>query len=167
MIPLCNKCPLAERRYRMVIGRGRAPASILFLGEAPGRSEDLLGEPFVGPSGRILDELLTDAGLSDSSYFITNAVLCRPCDARGAENRQPTPTEVLACKENVLRLAEIVSASSVVFLGKIAERYYRKHFPAAITILHPAFLLRTGGKRSPHYLGQVRKLEVLHDGDEA
>jgi DNA polymerase len=153
----CKACHLALSAKQRVIGRGSTPSKILFIGEAPGASEDALGKPFVGPSGKLLDEMIEKAGI-DMSYYITNCVQCRP-----PENRDPTNLEVLSCMENVLKIADEVRPEHVVFIGRIAERYYKKHFPNGVMIIHPAAILRTGGKGSPLFLDNVRKLEALCD----
>ena len=77
---ICTACELSKHRRNMVIGRGSIPADALFLGEAPGESEDTIGEAFVGKSGKMLDEMVLEACRNQPvpSYFISNAVLCRP-----------------------------------------------------------------------------------------
>jgi uracil-DNA glycosylase family 4 len=145
----------------MVVGRGTVPADVLFLGEGPGKSEDLLGEPFVGPSGRLLDALVRDAtALSRCTvrYYITNVVLCHPTDTFAGDNRQPTAGEVLACTSNVMHIYRKVQPRVVVFVGKVAEQFYRKEFRGGIRILHPAFILRSGGDKSGYYQQTARQL---------
>ena len=147
----CHRCPLHLNRKTIVFGRGQIPADILFIGEAPGRSEDLLGQPFIGPSGKILDALMAEVNnvLGNlTTYYITNTVLCRPSDCQD-QNRQPFPGEILQCKQNVLSIIMLVKPKRICFIGKVAEEYYRRDFPNAITIPHPAYILRTGGKFSP------------------
>lgn len=153
----------------MVVGSGDYPADILFIGEAPGKSEDLLGEPFVGPSGRLLHRMLEDAskmsGQPIPSYFITNTILCRPYiedekDMNWLENREPTREEVLNCTPHILGIYRQVKPKVVVFVGKISEQYYKKEFSVSIRILHPAALLRQGGLSSPYYLTSVRNLST-------
>jgi len=147
-------------RRSVVIGRGLIPARLFFIGEAPGRSEDLLGEPFVGRSGQLLDRMLDEAGII-GGYYITNCVRCRPCTSEG-ENREPTGDEVLACMNNVLTLAKCVRPEIVIFVGKVAEYYYRKHFAVTATILHPSFVLRKGGEASPWFLHNIQILRRVN-----
>jgi DNA polymerase len=145
------------------MGRGSCPAKILFIGEAPGKTEDLLGEPFVGASGKLLDAMLEDAGYTNE-YYITNTVFCRPTDEPFGANREPKDNEVLACRKNFMRIFEVVKPRFVIFVGKVAERFYSKEFPHSVTILHPSFILRKGGKISPFYMHNVNILKrVLNE----
>ena len=170
----CTRCTLYKTRRKVVWGRGAMPADIMFLGEAPGRVEDLRGEPFIGPSGQLLEEMIADATriarpASEChpfallpSYFVTNAVMCHPTERIGGDDRVPHAHEVLACMDNVLTLYKRVNPAVVIFVGKVAARFYAKEFTVHETILHPSFLLRQGGKSSPHYVTTIRKLaEVI------
>ena len=168
----CPGCALKPHARQQVIGRGSIPAKLLFLGEGPGKSEDLLGEPFIGPSGRLLEQMMQDAArLADiaiPSHYITNVVMCRPWiwdedDKDHGENREPFKEEVLACTPNVMRVAEEVKPQYVIFVGKTAERYYKKEFPHHLRILHPAFHLRYGGQTSPYYPQDVRLLSEIFE----
>jgi len=164
----CNICSIAASRKNRVIGRGNVPADILFLGEAPGKAEDLIGVPFVGPSGNLLERLIDDstkmAKLKGTpSYYITNIILCRPYiedveDDKYLENREPTLMEIVNCSPLVNDIIKHVNPKFVVFVGKVAESFYQKNFKFKIRILHPSFLLRNGGISSPHYLSTVRTL---------
>ena len=160
-ILLCDKCHLSETRKQIVIGRGDMPADVLFIGEAPGRSEDLLGEPFIGQAGKLFEKILygVRATLKNNfTYYITNTILCRPCSPED-ENRPPSPEEVLQCRPNLLSVVKKVNPKKVVFIGKIADLYFRWMFPGALTILHPAYLLRTGGERSPNFILEIKILQ--------
>ncbi|MGM0398447.1 MAG: uracil-DNA glycosylase [Halobacteriota archaeon] len=111
----CTRCPaLVESRSRIVNGVGPADAPILFVGEAPGQQEDADGEPFVGRSGKILDEVLQENGLDRSVVRITNSVRCRPPD-----NRDPTATERANCRPYLDREIAAVDPAVVVTLGKV------------------------------------------------
>lgn len=159
----CTRCDLYKYKSNYVPGRGIIPADILLMGEAPGIAEDTLGEAFVGISGKLLDCMLWDA-LSKSelkefpSYYITNTVLCHPCDKKGGENRKPTKEEVARCMYNVSKIIEKVNASQIILIGKEAEKYYGKIFNNYFTINHPAYLLRGGGVKHPYYGKNVRIL---------
>ena len=83
----CRRCALADTRTRLVFGSGDPHARLMFIGEAPGKNEDLTGEPFVGAAGRLLDELLDSIGLARSHVFIANMVKCRPPGNRDPEDR--------------------------------------------------------------------------------
>jgi len=157
----CRRCALALYRRNVVPYRlvGEAPARVLLIGEAPGRSEDLKGLAFVGPSGRLLDTILREVNVE--SALIVNCVMCRPCDEHGGSNREPTADEVLACRVNVDTAIRTYAPrpDGVVFLGKVAERYWRKEYPQGLALAHPAYLLRGGGVAHPAYMGQIRDFE--------
>jgi uracil-DNA glycosylase len=154
----CTACPLHAFRRHCVYGRGTIPADVLFIGEAPGKSEDLLGQAFIGLSGKLLDSMMQDAEVKHS-FYITNCCLCRPCDGKAAPNREPKAEEVLACMPNVVRIINQVKAKKVILLGKIAAKFYGKEFPNALKLVHPAFLIRQGGRASPHYSSAIRALK--------
>jgi DNA polymerase len=153
----CTKCGLYKTRRSIVVGKGSIPAAVLFVGEAPGLSEDAVGIPFFGPSGKLLDCLLESAGFN-VPYYITNTILCHPCDKIGGANREPNEQEVFACRDNILSVYDSVGPELTIFVGKVAESWYKKIFKPNVTILHPSFLLRTGGRASPHYQLTLNKL---------
>lgn len=158
-IKSCRKCKLRRNARQVVLGRGTMPADILFIGEAPGASEDLIGEAFIGPSGKLLDMMLKEIDVK--SFYITNTVLCRP-----PENRSPLSEEVLSCARNITKIISKVSPKLVVFLGDIAQKYWGKEFPDGIRIQHPAFILRKGGMASPYYQHNLRLLrDALQKGE--
>ena len=97
-ISTCSLCGLAKNRMNAVPGSGRMRnVEIVFVGEGPGRNEDLAGKPFVGAGGRLLDELMNQAGLNRDEVYITNVVKCRP-----PNNRKPEPDEIQICTTNYL-----------------------------------------------------------------
>lgn len=162
----CERCPLHQFRRKVVFGRGSIPAEILFIGEAPGRSEDLVGEPFVGPSGKLLDEALNlaqeMAGLDKQPrYFITNVCACRPTDRVGGPNREPSFEEAYACFPRVQATYADIEPRKVVFLGKVPAELLGKAFPEAIKLPHPAWILRQGGKASPLFRALARDLSQI------
>jgi len=112
----CTKCRLSEKRMRVVPGTGPCDSRIIFVGEAPGKDEDLRGEPFVGRAGKILDEALREAGVERSQVYISNLVKCRP-----PANRKPRRDELLACTSLYLE-SEIRTVSPLVIcaLGQTA-----------------------------------------------
>lgn len=111
----CVKCGLSKSRTNAVPGKGNPRAEILFIGEAPGRNEDLKGEPFVGSAGKILSEALDYAGISRDDVFITNVVKCRP-----PENRLPLLEEKDACSEHLSKELEIIKPKIICILGNTA-----------------------------------------------
>ena len=114
-VVLCTKCDLHKSRKNAVPGYGNIGSEIIFIGEAPGRNEDLQGEPFVGMAGQILSEALAYSGLKRNDVYITNVVKCRP-----PNNRQPLKEERDACKEHLSRELEIIRPKIICVLGNTA-----------------------------------------------
>lgn len=106
---------IAKTCTNPVPGVGNPDAKIVFIGEAPGAQEDKMGEPFVGASGKFLDEMLQSIGLKRADVFITNIVKFRPPD-----NRDPKPEEIKACLPSLLEQLEVIQPKLVVFLGRHA-----------------------------------------------
>jgi DNA polymerase len=149
-------CSLAEKS-NPVLGEGNSKAQIVFIGEAPGQKEDELGRPFVGPAGKVLDELLGSIGLERSDVYITNIVKYRP-----PGNRDPSPEEKMACIPWVKLELALIKPRVIVTLGKHALQEFfptlsisRVHGkPQKVTkdvtvlpIYHPAAALHNGGLR--------------------
>lgn len=111
----CDLCGLCEGRTNIVLPDGDPASRIIFVGEGPGENEDLQGRPFVGKSGKILSDMMEEAGFSRSDVLITNTVKCRP-----PGNRDPTPEEMSACRRFLE--SELLDAELVVGLGKSACR---------------------------------------------
>lgn len=114
-IRTCEKCPLSKGRTLAVPGEGRLDAELMFVGEAPGFHEDRAGQPFVGASGRYLEELLGSIGLRRPDVFITNIVRCRP-----PQNRDPFSTEIEACQDYLFRQIEMIQPRVVATLGRFS-----------------------------------------------
>ena len=118
-VTACERCPtLVECRSRIVNGVGPTDADLLFVGEAPGESEDEQGEPFVGRSGDVLDNGLRDAGLDRGDVRITNCVRCRPPD-----NRDPTDEELGNCRGYLETEIDRIDPAVVVTLGKVPAEH--------------------------------------------
>ncbi len=111
----CTKCPLHLSRKNSVPGEGPLNADIMVVGEAPGRSEDEQGRPFVGAAGKLLDRLLKEAGLERGKVYITNVVKCRP-----PNNRDPKPEEITACLPYLLEQVRLVKPKVIIAVGRIA-----------------------------------------------
>jgi len=109
----CRKCPLHLSRTNAVPGEGNPKAEVMFIGEAPGRNEDLQGRPFVGAAGKLLTDLLESIGLTRSEVFITNVVKCRP-----PHNRDPRPEEIETCFPYLERQVELIDPKIIVALGR-------------------------------------------------
>lgn len=114
---VCTQCGLAETRTQVVFGVGDPQARLMFVGEAPGKNEDLQGEPFVGAAGRLLDSLLEEVGLGRSDVYIANVLKCRP-----PGNRDPRGEEIDACKGYLREQIRLISPEVVVTLGNFATK---------------------------------------------
>jgi DNA polymerase len=108
----CEACPLGEGRIKFVFGEGPPGARLMFVGEGPGRDEDIQGRPFVGRAGALLDRMIAALGLSRGEVYIANIVKCRPPD-----NRVPTPEEARACMRYLERQVGIIKPGAIVGLG--------------------------------------------------
>ena len=164
----CTKCPIGGLARHHVFFRGKVPCDILFIGEAPGKSEDKDGRPFVGVSGNLLDEWLVKAGLtsfqsSRLTYAITNTVSCRPCDRKGGNNRPPHQLELDNCSGRLLSFVDLCNPEALVYLGKVAERHCLElGFPqVALCLHHPSFVLRRGGSSSRESKDCVTRLRAF------
>ena len=164
----CRRCGLCQNRMQVVFGEGNPHAEILLIGEAPGAAEDKQGVPFCGASGKVLDQLLTGAGLRRSDVFITNTVLCRP-----PNNRNPEKEEIEQCSERLDHLLAILQPKVIVTIGNFAtQRILRKTgitslrgkaFPQVlqgkevtiIPTIHPANYLYSG--RNPELFAQMQQ----------
>ncbi len=170
----CRLCRLCEGRKHIVFGVGSPHAKLMFVGEAPGRDEDLQGEPFVGRAGQLLNKIIEAMGLSRESVYIANVVKCRP-----PENRNPAPDEISTCEPFLLRQIELIQPKIIVCLGTFAaqtllmteekitslrgvfqswpNKIVKKHFETPLIensllvmpTYHPAFLLRNPNMKRP------------------
>src|ERR687888_1053331 len=111
----CPLCKLSRTRKNAVPGEGQLSAKLMFIGEAPGRNEDLKGKPFVGAAGSILDQAMEKAGIDRSKVFITNVVKCRP-----PSNRVPEEDERIACQPYLRRQISLISPKIICILGSTA-----------------------------------------------
>lgn len=170
----CKGCGLWETRNHVVFGVGNRNADLMFVGEGPGEQEDLKGEPFVGPAGQLLDDMLSIIDIDRSKCYIANIVKCRP-----PRNRDPLEQEQEACMDYLRNQIALVQPKAIVCLGRIAAmrlidpnyRITREHgqwvqrgnfFLSAI--YHPSALLRDPSKRPETFedLLSIRaKLEQL------
>lgn len=113
----CTACRLSETRTNVVFGSGDPNARLVLVGEAPGKNEDLEGEPFVGAAGRLLDELMSGIGIDRSDAYIANVLKCRP-----PGNRDPRPDEIDSCKGYLREQLRMIHPDVVVTLGNFATK---------------------------------------------
>ena len=111
----CEKCELCETRIKAVPGKGNFDADVIFVGEAPGRNEDIHGEPFVGAAGKRLDMILEDTGINREDVYITNIVKCRP-----PKNRAPSKKEEESCNDFINQEIEIINPKIICVMGNTA-----------------------------------------------
>lgn len=147
----CIRCGLSITRRHIVNARGDFPADLVIMGDGPAVTDDMLGEPFRGQEGVILDNLLGIAGVTGYRISYLNCVLCRPCDTMAGPWREPAAAEVLACFPNVTAIIKKAAAPVAVLMGDIPRRFYSKEFTKVFTAINPAILARTGGLNSPYY----------------
>ncbi len=140
--PDCRLCDLCEGRTNIVLPDGDPDSKIIFVGEAPGETEDLQGKPFVGKSGKILTAMMEEAGFSRKDVLITNTVKCRP-----PGNRDPTDEEMDSCRRFLC--SELENASLVVGLGKSACRSLTGYQGSMGRIVNKRTLIFINGKKIP------------------
>jgi DNA polymerase len=126
------------------------PCDVLFIGEAPGKSEDVVGEPFVGRAGKLLDSWIVPVFKTRSlTWCITNTVACRPTDFCGGANRQPSPEELQLCKPRLFEFINACEPLAIILLGRVAAEHLADLNRCSILELpHPAYILRNGGMES-------------------
>jgi len=113
----CTKCPLSETRTNFVYGAGNPKADVLFIGEAPGRDEDLKGEPFVGRAGQLLDKILAAIHFKREDVYIANILKCRP-----PNNRDPQPDEMAVCMPHLKEQIRLIKPKIICALGRISAQ---------------------------------------------
>lgn len=147
----CVRCQeLAATRRNVVFGAGNADADLMFIGEAPGASEDEQGLPFVGRAGKLLETLLEEIGMARKDVFIANTLKCRP-----PGNRDPLPMEIDNCREYLYRQVELIQPRVICSLGNFSTKLLRED-PTGITRLHGKPEELTLGRRT------VRLYPIFH-----
>jgi DNA polymerase len=157
----CTRCPLAATRTQVVFGVGDPHAPLMIVGEAPGKDEDERGEPFVGRSGKLLDQvMLEELGVTRDRVFIANTLQCRP-----PNNRDPLPEEIAACNPWLEAKLDALDAKVVITLGNFATKvllfgdpkakdgitklrgktYPWRNGAVLVPTFHPSAVLRSGG----------------------
>ena len=153
----CKKCGLSDTRTNVVFGEGCEKPQICFVGEAPGRDEDLQGKPFVGKAGQLLTRMIQAMGFSRETVYIANILKCRP-----PNNRNPLPDEIDLCEPFLVKQLEILSPKVIIALGTFAAqtllktdepigrlrgRFHQYQNIPLMPTYHPAFLLRNPWKK--------------------
>jgi DNA polymerase len=141
----CAACPLAAGRIKLVFGEGSPKAKIMFVGEGPGRDEDIHGRPFVGRAGALLDKMIAAIGMQRGDVYIANIVKCRPPD-----NRVPNPQDAQACLRYLHRQIELISPAVIVGLGATPLRDLMG-IPSGITKIRGTWqMAKIAGKEIPY-----------------
>ena len=165
----CTNCPLSQTRHNVVFGVGPHDAEVFFIGEGPGEQEDLRGEPFVGPAGKLLDDMLCIIDLGRENCYIGNIVKCRP-----PHNRDPLQPEQGACIDWLRAQTRLLRPKIIVCLGRIAAmKLIREDFNISrehgqweqkggiwfTALYHPSALLRDETKR-PETFRDLKSLQA-------
>lgn len=158
----CRRCGLCHTRNHVVLTRGTLPCDVLLVGEAPGRSEDILGQPFVGPAGKLLDRMLADAigelavenrhvtFWQPPTIAFTNLVACQPIDAADAEGRkkpEPSAAEIAACRPRLEQFILLTSSNVIIAVGALAKKHAdkdnwaEKYRARIFHVYHPSYIL--------------------------
>ncbi len=163
---LCISCKLATTRNKVVFGEGDIDAKVMFIGEGPGKQEDLTGRPFIGRAGELLTKIIENGmNLSRKSVYIANIVKCRPSvDLLMHKDRPPDAEEIKACHPFLLKQIKLISPEVIITLGSPSTKFLlqtkqgitslrgRWHDFEGIPVMptfHPSYILRNGGEKSP------------------
>lgn len=171
----CTKCGLCETRTNVVFGYGNPLSEVMFIGEGPGEQEDLQGKPFVGRSGKLLDKMLSEIGLSrEENIYIANIVKCRP-----PKNRDPLPEEQEMCIDWLRNQTALLKPKIIVAVGRIAAmkiiddkikitkdhgKFYKKKNILFMPTIHPAAVLRNPKQKilvEEDFLNLKQKIEEI------
>ncbi|MBR2578989.1 MAG: uracil-DNA glycosylase [Clostridia bacterium] len=171
----CKKCGLCETRTNVVFGYGNPLSEVMFIGEGPGEQEDLQGKPFVGRSGKLLDKMLAEIGLSrEKNIYIANIVKCRP-----PKNRDPLPEEQDMCIDWLRNQTALLKPKIIVAVGRIAAmkiiddkikitkdhgKFYKKKNILFMPTIHPAAVLRNPKQKvlvEEDFLNLKQKIEEI------
>lgn len=171
----CTRCGLCRQRKTVVFGRGNPHASLVFVGEAPGREEDLQGLPFVGEAGRLLEKIIHAMQLASDDVYICNVVKCRP-----PENRDPQADEVAACEPFLVRQLALIKPQIIVALGRFAAqtllattqpiskvrgRWHSYQGLPVMPTFHPAYLLRSPAEKKLVWEDMKQVMKRLQEGN--
>ena len=168
----CQRCRLAKGRTNIVFGEGDPDAKLMFIGEGPGREEDLQARPFVGDAGKLLTRLIEKMGFKRKEVYIANIVKCRP-----PMNREPEEDEMNACKPFVEEQIKIINPKVIISLGRISAqsllntkipisklrgRFYDYMHISLMPTFHPAYLLRNPKDKNLTWEDAQKVLEILN-----
>lgn len=174
----CQLCGLCKTRTKIVLGKGAYPCDVLFIGEAPGPNEDIIGAPFVGPAGGMLADMIKAAGFNVVDHDIfplttayTNLIACFPVDGEGGKFKEPPKESVMACLPRVIEFVGICKPKYLVLVGAAAEKYLTKPLDdpkngfveiPRVTITHPGAILKVENKASKSLM-IIRNIAILRE----
>lgn len=147
----CELCKLAKTRRRVVLWRGMVPCDLLFIGEGPGRSEDNWGVPFIGPAGKLMDDMVGRANIPGVRIAYSNMVCCIPVDSAGAKVEQPLPEEIRACSGRLLEFIGLAKPKLIITVGEVATDYTDPKLKGSVklpsgiptaSMVHPSAILK-------------------------
>jgi len=168
----CTKCPaLVEKRTKVVFGAGNPEAELMFIGEAPGRDEDIQGIPFVGRAGQLLTKIINAMKMTREEVYIANIIKCRP-----PENRNPLPEEIMNCSPYLEKQIELIKPRIIVALGSVAAhcllettdsmgklrgKFYEYKGVTLMVTYHPAYLLRNANEKPKVWQDMKKVMKFL------
>ena len=170
----CARCGLSKTRLNVVFGSGNPHAALMFVGEAPGRDEDIQAQPFVGRAGQLLTKIIEAMKLTRGDVYIANILKCRP-----PNNRAPLPEEIEACSDNVRRQIEMIKPKVICTLGKFASQtllntetpisalrgnFHEYNGIKVMPTFHPAYLLRNPDDKKLVW-SDMKKIKKVLDED--
>ncbi len=174
-VSVCSRCELSQHRQQTVFGSGNRNADWLIIGEAPGAEEDAQGEPFVGPSGKLLNQMLLAIGLKREDVYIANIVKCRPAD-----DRDPRVAEAAACEIYLKQQIALIQPKLIFAVGRIAAQnllksdqkvgdmrgqrfeYGETKIPLVVSY-HPAYLLRMPSAKRKAWQDLLLARQILNN----
>jgi uracil-DNA glycosylase family 4 len=169
----CTSCVLANGRTHVVFGEGAPDAKLMFIGEGPGEQEDLKARPFVGRAGQLLDKMIAAMGYKREEVYIANIVKCRP-----PQNRAPLPEEAISCLPYLRAQISFIKPKIIVLLGAVAVKFLLQtnagisqvrgkfldyHGYTVMPTFHPAFLLRSPGKKKEAWEDLKKVMTLLKE----
>ena len=172
----CQRCRLAKSRRQIVFGGGNPRARLVFVGEAPGYEEDLKGEPFVGPAGRLLTKIIHAIEMTREAVYILNVIKCRP-----PQNRNPLPDEIEACSSFMTKQIRSIAPEFICTLGKFAAqtllqtdqpisrlrgRFYDYQGIQLMPTFHPSYLLHNPGKKREVWQDMQKLMAAMKKSDK-
>lgn len=171
----CRACELCDQRSKVVHVRGRLPCEILYVGEAPGVSEDVIGRPFVGPAGKLLDEIVEQAyeGVDHASAFC-NLVGCFPKVAKKEGTNEPSDAAIKACRPRLVEIVRMARPDLIVCVGRLSSKWVMKFEKdldvvkiPRVDVTHPAAILRATDSVSRDHMVQTAIVRIRTAIEEA